>query len=356
MSRPLRAEIRRSSLQHNLQRVRAVAPHSKVMAAIKANGYGHSMVSVAHALHEADAFAVASLEEAMNLRESAVHQDIVLLEGMFSADELLLVQAYDVQLVVHCAQQVEWLESAQVKNPIVVWLKVDTGMHRLGIDPTEFDDLYKRLSDCDAVADVRFMTHFACADETNNPATAQQIKTFTDCLGEIEGQRSLANSAGILAHSDSHADWVRPGIMLYGSSSVQGETAESLGLEPVMTLKSQLIAVNALSKGDSVGYGAQWTCPEDMRVGVVACGYGDGYPRHANESTPVLVNGQRTNVIGRVSMDMITVDLRGIDAQQGDEVVLWGEGLPADEVAESVGTIAYELFCHVTARVPFIET
>ncbi len=355
MSRPIRAEIRRSSLQHNLQRVRIVAPHSKVMVAIKANAYGHGMPCVAHALLETDAFAVASIDEAIILRESAVHKDIVLLEGMFSADELLLVQAYGVELVVHCAQQVEWLESAQVKKPLIIWLKVDTGMHRIGIKPSDFNELHQRLSDCDAVAEVRFMTHFACADETNNPATAQQIKAFADCLGETEGQRSLANSAGILAHTESHADWVRPGIMLYGSSSVQGETAESLGLEPVMTLKSRLIAVNDCRKGDSVGYGADWTCPEDMRAGVVACGYGDGYPRHANESTPVLVNGQRTKLIGRVSMDMITVDLRGIDAQQGDEVVLWGDGLPADEVAQSVGTIAYELFCHVTARVPFVE-
>lgn len=355
MSRPLRAEIRLFSLQHNLQRVRTVAPQSKVMAVIKANAYGHGMARVAHALYEADAFAVASIEEAMNLRESAVHADIVLLEGMFSADELLLVQAYDVQLVVHCAEQVEWLESAQVKKPIVIWLKVDTGMHRIGIKPSDFNELHQRLSDCEAVAEVRFMTHFACADETKNPATAQQINAFADCLGEIEGQRSLANSAGILAHSDSHADWVRPGIMLYGSSSVQGETAESLGLEPVMTLKSRLIAVNDLCKGESVGYGAEWTCPEAMPVGVVACGYGDGYPRHAKEGTPVLVNGQRVPLIGRVSMDMITVDLRGIEAQQGDEVVLWGDDLPADEVAQSVGTIAYELFCHVTARVPFVE-
>ena len=355
MSRPLRAEIRRSSLQHNLQRVRATAPNSKIMAAIKANGYGHGMARVAHALHDADAFAVASIEEAMQLRESGVHADIVLLEGMFSDDELLLVQAYDVQLVVHSAEQVVWLESAQVKKPMVIWLKVDTGMHRLGIDPEYVSGLHTRLLSCDAVAEVRFMTHFACADETNNPATAQQIKIFEDCLGETEGLRSLANSAGILAHSDSHADWVRPGIMLYGSSSVQGETAESLELEPAMSLKSQLISVKECRKGDRVGYGGDWTCPEDMRVGVVACGYGDGYPRDANETTPVLVNGQRTTLIGRVSMDMITVDLRGTDAQQGDEVILWGEGLSADEVAASVGTIAYELFCHVTARVPFVE-
>jgi alanine racemase len=355
MSRPLRAEIRLSSLQHNLQRARAAAPHSQVMAAIKANAYGHGMARVAHALHDVDAFAVASIDEAIILRESGVHKSIVLLEGMFSADELLLVQAYDVQLVVHDVEQVEWLESAQIPRPLTIWMKVDTGMHRLGIEPAAFADLYLRLSDCEAVGEIRFMTHFACADETGNPATTQQIKDFADCLGKTEGQRSLANSAGILAHTESHADWIRPGIMLYGSSPLQGETAASLGLEPVMTLTSRLIAVNNLRKGDSVGYGAEWTCPEDMPVGVVACGYGDGYPRHAKEGTPVLVNGQRVPLIGRVSMDMLTVDLRGIKAQLGDEVVLWGDGLPADEVADSVGTIAYELFCHVTARVPFVE-
>lgn len=355
MSRPLRAEIRLSSLQHNLQRARAAAPHSKVMAVIKANAYGHGMARVAHALHDVDAFAVASIDEAIVLRDSAVHADIVLLEGMFSADELLFVQAYGVQLVVCSAGQVEWLEAAQVKKPIVVWLKVDTGMHRLGIEPAEFAALHQRLSDCEAVAEVRFMTHFACADEPDNPATAQQIADFSQCLGAAEGQRSLANSAAILAHPESHADWVRPGIMLYGSCPVQGETAASQGLEPVMTLKSHLIAIKQLNKGDRVGYGGDWTCPVDMRVGVVACGYGDGYPRHAKQGTPVLVNGQRTTLIGRVSMDMITVDLRGIDAGQGSEVVLWGDGLPADEVAHSVGTIAYELFCQVTARVPFVE-
>lgn len=355
MSRPLRAEIRLSALKHNLQRVRAAAPQAKVMAVIKANGYGHGMARVAHALHEADAFAVASIEEAMVLRESGVHADILLLEGMFSADEILLVQAYAVQLVVRSAEQVAWLELAQVRKPMIVWLKVDTGMHRLGIMPEHVQAVYERLTDCAAVAEVRFMTHFACADEKNNPTTAKQVKAFNDCVADREGQRSLANSAGILAHPHSHADWVRPGIMLYGSSSVQGESAAALGLEPVMTLKSKLIAVNHIKKGEGVGYGAQWTCPEDMPVGVVACGYGDGYPRHAKEGTPLLVNGQRVALIGRVSMDMITVDLRGIEAKPGDEVVLWGEGLPADEIADAVGTIAYELFCHVTARVPFIE-
>jgi alanine racemase len=325
------------------------------MAVIKANAYGHGMVRVAHALHDVDAFAVASIDEAIVLRESGVHAGIVLLEGMFSADELLLVQAYNVELVVHSVEQIEWLEAAQVRKPIAIWLKIDTGMHRLGIEPAVFATLYQRLSDCEAVGDIRFMTHFACADERNNPATMQQIEDFAACLEKTEGQRSLANSAGILAHTESHADWIRPGIMLYGSSPLPDESAGALGLEPVMTLKSRLIAVNHLSKGDAVGYGAQWSCPENMRVGVVACGYGDGYPRHAKEGTPVLVNGQRVPLIGRVSMDMITVDLRGTNAQAGDEVVLWGEGLPADEVAQSVGTIAYELFCHVTARVPFVE-
>lgn len=355
MSRPLRAEIRLSSLRHNLQRVRAAAPHSQIMTAIKANAYGHGMARVAHALHDADAFAVASIEEAIHLCESGVSRPVVLLEGMFSAEELVLVQAYGLQLVVHSVEQVEWLESASVPRPLVVWLKVDTGMHRLGIAPQQARAMYERLSDCAAVGEIRFMTHFACADDPGNPLTARQQQQFADCLDGVAGQRSLANSAGILAHADSHADWVRPGIMLYGASPLQGETAAGLGLQPVMTLKSRLIAVKPLSQGDSVGYGAQWVCPEAMPVGVVACGYGDGYPRHAKEGTPVLVNGQRVPLIGRVSMDMITVDLRGMHASAGDEVVLWGDGLPADEVAASAGTIAYELFCHITARVPFVE-
>ena len=212
MSRPLRAEIRLSSLQHNLQRARAAAPHSQVMAAIKANAYGHGMTRVAHALHDVDAFAVASIEEAIILREAGVHADIILLEGMFSADEILLVQAYNVQLVIHSLQQVEWLEAARLPRPLVAWLKIDTGMHRLGINPADFAGFYQRLSECDAVAEIRFMSHFACADERHNPATAQQREAFDACLGETAGQRSLANSAAILAYPASHADWIRPGI------------------------------------------------------------------------------------------------------------------------------------------------
>lgn len=360
MSRPLRAEIRLAALRNNLQCVRKAAPDSKVMAVIKANGYGHGMLRVAAALGDADAFAVASIDEALELHSAGIQKPVVLLEGLFEQAELALAQKINLQPVVHCQEQLHMLDAADASQPLDVWLKLDTGMNRLGFTATQFADAHTRLSNNPAVASVRHMTHFACADDRASPATATQIELFTSTTRDLKAECSLANSAGILGFPECHADWVRPGIMLYGASpftdaSAADTTAEALGLEPVMTLKSKLIAINALEAGQSVGYGAEWQCPQAMRVGVVAVGYGDGYPRHAADTTPVLVNGQRTSVIGRVSMDMITVDLCNIDAHVGDEVVLWGEGLPADEVAAAAETIAYELFCNIAARVPLVE-
>ena len=354
MSRPLRAEIRLGALRHNLQLAREKAPAARVIAIIKANGYGHGMQVVAHALNQADAFAVASIEEAINLRESGIHQPIILLEGFFDKDDLLLLQAYALQPVIHNNEQLDMLDEMPLTYAIDAWLKIDTGMHRLGFSPADFSHAYARLQDCGAVQSIRAMTHFACADDSENPATAYQVALFNKTLEGIDISRSLANSAGILAFPDSHADWIRPGIMLYGGSPFVDMDSASLDLQPVMNLRSELIAVREVARGESVGYGGDWICPERMTVGVVACGYGDGYPRHAPAGTPVLVNGQRVPLIGRVSMDMITVDLRGHDAKVGDPVLLWGEGLPADEVAQHAETIAYELFCNVAPRVPRI--
>jgi len=357
MSRPLRAEISHSALQHNLQLARNAAPSSKVIAVIKANGYGHGMQIVAHALNNADAFAVASIEEAINLRESGVHQPIILLEGFFDADDLLLLQAYSLQPVIHSMHQIEMLEEASLKYAFDVWMKIDTGMHRLGFSPMETQQAYGRLRECDAVNTIHAMTHFACADDQENLATAYQIALFKKTIEEadINASTSLANSAGILGFPDSHADWIRPGIMIYGASPFVDADIESLSLQPAMNLVSELISVREVMRGESVGYGGDWICPEKMRVGVVACGYGDGYPRHAPPGTPVLVNGQRVPLIGRVSMDMITVDLRDCEANVGDRVLLWGTELPADEVALHAETIAYELFCNIAPRVPRIE-
>jgi len=362
MSRPLRAEINLSALRHNLQQARQSAPNSKILAVIKANGYGHGMQTVAHALASADAFAVASIDEAITLAESGVPQPIVLLEGVFNDEDLLLLQAYPFQPVVHRISQVEQLEQLeqleQVKNsqPLTVWLKIDTGMHRLGFAPAEATEVLSRLQSCKCVEKIILMTHFACADDSANVMTAKQIKLFEQVFDEIDLPRSLANSAAILSLADTHEDWIRPGIMLYGASPLLDKSANELALQTVMTLRSEIIAVKTIDKDESVGYGAKWKSEQETRVGVVAVGYGDGYPRHAPSGTPVLVNGLRTQLIGCVSMDMITVDLTDCGGDVGDEVVLWGEGLAADEVASAAGTIAYELFCHITARVPFIDT
>lgn len=353
MSRPTCARINLQALQHNLGIARQYAGQSKVMAVIKANGYGHDMASVAHALIEADGFAVATVDEAIELREIGISQPIVLLEGPFSTDELGLIRGYQLQVCIHNDEQIEMLEQALPGNEITVWLKLDTGMNRLGFAPEQAVEKYQRLFDCEHVEQVHLLTHFACADTPGHVLNSQQLGQFNSVTSGLHGQRSLANSAALLRQPASHADWVRPGIMLYGASPLAGIEAVALGLQPVMTLRSELIAIKHCQAGDTVGYGADWQCPEDMQVGVVAIGYGDGYPRHAPPGTPVLVNGTRTRLVGRVSMDMITVDLRPVkNAKVGSEVVLWGEDLPADEVAMHAGTIAYDLFCGITNRVP----
>lgn len=359
MTRAALAVINLSALQHNLQRARAAAPHSQQFAVIKANGYGHGMVSVAQALTDADGFGVASIEEALELRKAGIKQPILLLEGFFHHDELEQIQQNNIQIVVHHQDQLVELEKLSSQNSsfdhsIVSWLKVDTGMHRLGFDPDEIEDKYQRLMKCDCVAKpIRFMTHLANADDMGDKTTQQQIELFKSLLVDEEVERSIANSAGILGWMGSYSDIARPGILLYGVSPFLNETAEDRGLLPVMTLRSEIIAVKNCKKGDAVGYGGTWVCPEDMSIGVIGIGYGDGYPRHAQSGTPVLVKGQRAPLVGRVSMDMICVDLRGHEnVLSGDEVVLWGEGLPAEEIASCASTIAYDLFCGVTSRVP----
>jgi len=354
MTRPAVARINLSALQHNFTRVQQSAPDSRVMAIIKANAYGHGLVPVAQSLSSADAFGVACLDEAISLREAGFSQRIVLLEGLFGEDDLALIHGYQLDVVIHHISQVEILEQGHQAAPVDVWLKIDTGMHRLGFAPDQVAAVIERLERLPQPGCLRYMSHFACADERGNPATQTQINRFGESCAEVTGERSLANSAAVLAWPASHGDWVRPGIMLYGASPLSGETAQDLDLQAVMTLATRLIAVNPHNKGDAIGYGGDWTCPQDMQVGVAAMGYGDGYPRHAPSGMPLLVNGKRAALIGRVSMDMICVDLSTQpDAKVGDEVVLWGEGLPVDEVAQQAGTIAYELLCGVASRVQF---
>ncbi len=353
MTRPARARLDAQALHHNLQQVRRHAPKARVMAVVKANGYGHGLAWVANILKEADGFAVASTEEGMQLRQAGIVKPVLLLEGFFSADELPALQLRQLAPVLHDEQQLHLLESHSESLPHAVWVKLDTGMHRLGFAPESLPDLLARLRQLKGIHDIRVMTHFANADDVSSKNTRAQIELFRAQANGLGLETSLANSAGIVAWPESHADWVRPGIMLYGGSPLIGKTAEELNLKPVMTLESALIAVHRRRRGEAIGYGGDFVCPEDMPVGVVAIGYGDGYPRHAPAGTPVLVNGQRVPLIGRVSMDMITVDLRSQPAARvGDPVVLWGEGLPVDDVAAKAGTISYELLCHVAERIP----
>jgi len=326
------------------------------MAVVKANGYGHGLVWAAKTLRDASAFGVASVEDGAQLRDAGIKQPICLLEGFFHPEELPALVRYQLSSVVHHDSQLWDLEHAGKIEPIDVWVKVDTGMHRLGFPPEALPGVFKRLKVCMAAGRVRVLSHFPTADNRFDTTTPYQIQQLQEMTQNLNVERSIANSAGIVNWPSSHFEWVRPGIMLYGATPVIGTSAAELDLKPVMTLVSELIAINPRRKGETIGYGGDWVCPENMPVGVVAIGYGDGYPRHAPPGTPVLVNGARVPIVGRVSMDMVTVDLRALpDAKVGDPVVLWGKGLPVEEIASLSGTIGYELLCCVTARVPRIE-
>ncbi len=346
-----------NALKHNLQRVKQSAPQSRIMAVIKANGYGHGIVRMAQAMSEADAFVVARVDEALQLREAGIDKMLVVLEGFFEPADIELMANQSIQAVIHHPSQIDTLEHCSLPQPLNVWLKVDSGMHRMGVSAGLAPSAWWRLQDCDAVDEVRLMTHLASADEPDSEQTTKQLACFQAATAGLVAERSIANSAAILAWPESHADWVRPGIMLYGVSPFEAQEAQAYDLQPVMTFSSHLIAVNRFREGETVGYGATWVCPENMLVGVVSCGYGDGYPRHVAEGVEVLLNGQRVPLIGRVSMDTLCVDLRSQpQAQIGDKVVLWGSGLPVEEIARKASTIPYELLCRVAARVAFRES
>jgi alanine racemase len=353
VTRAARATVDAAALQHNLGTVRRLAPHSRVMAVIKANAYGHGLVGTAGALREADAFAVARVEEAVALRDAGLQNPIVLLEGVLAATQLPLAASLGLQLVVHSPEQLAMLEAAQLSGPIDTWLKLDTGMNRLGFPPAEARAALRRLAACPAVAPgPRLMTHLACADERDAAVTDAQLERFAEALGDLPGERSVANSAGLLWRRDSHADWVRPGIMLYGVSPFADQVGTDLGLRPAMQLMSTVIALRTVRRGERVGYGGLWTAREDSRLAIAAIGYGDGYPRHLGSGTPVLVCGRRAPLAGRISMDMIAVDVTLVpEVRVGDEVTLWGPGLPVEELARLAQTIPYELLCGVTQRV-----
>ena len=357
MTRPARVIINLSALQHNLQRIRELAPASKIMAVIKADAYGHGLTRIARNLSNVDAFGVACLEEARELRASGINHQILLLEGPYDVSELAEIAQSNLDIVIHDINQVEMLESFQSGYAFPVWLKIDTGMHRLGFLPEQVNSVWQRLNQCNQVdKNIRFMTHLALANDRSSLMTAKQIESFEEICKDLNGEKTIANSAGILAFPHSHSDWVRPGLMLYGVSPFSDNEGIDEQLQAVMTLESKLISVKHLKKGESVGYSASWCCPEDMLVGVVAAGYGDGYPRHAPSGTPVLVNGKRVTLIGHASMDMLTIDLRDQPAAKtGDRVILWGDGLPVEEIARCAETIPYELLSAVHKRLEFIE-
>ena len=355
------AEIDLNALRHNLARVRELAPNSKVMAVLKANAYGHGLVRIAKALPSADAFAVARIDEALALRQGGVVKPIVLLEGFFDKADLPIILANNFQTIVHDENQLAMLEAADLDGEIKVWLKVDTGMHRLGCYPAQFDEFYERLSKAKAVAsDINLMTHFACADDLCDPKTTQQFSLFSKLAGNKPQLHCLANSAAIVGWQQTHGDWVRPGLMMYGVSPMLNQQGHEHQLKPVMSLTTKVIAIRSVKANETVGYGSAWRAAQDTFIGVVAMGYGDGYPRHAPNGTPVSINGVHYPLVGRVSMDMITVDL-GPDCADGkvkigDKVVMWGPELPVEVIAKHATTIPYELLCNITPRVDYQYT
>ena len=357
MTRPTQLIIDLHALNHNFRQIRHFAPKSKVMAMVKADAYGHGAERIAQALDVADALGVASLEEALSLRRAGVRCPIVLMEGLFTKAELIEALAHQFILVLHHEDQLAMLEESTQTHTCSVWVKINTGMCRLGFSPEDFSRILPRLNACEAIQKpMGWMTHFAEADNLAADATLEQIALFHSLIHDLPGPQSLANSAGILGWPKSHATWVRPGIMLYGISPFKDKKADDYQLLPVMTLQAKLIAIHKIKKGARIGYGGTWVAPEDMLVGVVSAGYGDGYPQFTKTGTPILVNNKICPLVGRVSMDMLTIDLRSQpQARIGDPVILWGKGLPIEIIALASNTSAYELVTRMTHRPP-VET
>ena len=359
MARPSHMVVDLAALIHNYQWACQLAPQSNTMAVVKANAYGHGAVACAKALEPyAPAFGVACIEEALELRGAGITKPILLLEGTFSADEVSIAARNEFWLMVEDPVQVDAIIGATVTTPLKVWLKIDSGMHRLGLNPTRVAGFYEQLMASKNVSpDMVFATHFASADETANPFTQVQVKRFSATAKHFEQPVSLANSAAIMAWPEAHGDWNRAGFMLYGNSPLDAEHTSNSGLKPVMQVRSAIISLRHIDTGATVGYAQQWCAPRPSVIATVAIGYGDGYPRSAATGTPVVVKGQRASIVGRVSMDMITIDvtdLTGIEV--GDQVCLWGKGLSINEVAHHAGTIGYELMTRVTQRLPIQYT
>jgi alanine racemase len=352
--RPLTATIDTAALARNLGVVRTHAPRSRVLAVVKANAYGHGLERAARAFAAADGLALIEIDAAVRLRESGYAGRLVLLEGLFEPAEVPAAARCRLSIAVHCEEQLRLLDAAPAGARFDVLLKLNTGMNRLGFPLAQADAALARLRAHRAVGEISLMSHFATADEARG--VGFQVDAFNAFAGAQPLPRTLANSAAILRHPQTHADWVRPGIMLYGCSPFADAPAAQFGLQPAMTLSSRVIAVQSLAAGDSVGYGSAFIAPAPMRIGVIACGYADGYPRHAPTGTPLQVAGLRTRTIGRVAMDLLCCDLTPLpEAGVGAPVELWGEGVPADQVAAAAGTVSYELLCALAPRVRIVE-
>ncbi len=347
------ATVNLDAVRHNIQVIRQQSQGARVMSVIKANAYGHGLKRIIPALTEVDGVAVARVDEGVVCRLAGFTRPVTVLEGFICMDELLKVQKHDLNVVIHDQQQLELLKQGSFEKPLSVWLKVDTGMNRLGFSPEEFAEVYDFLSHYPGIRQpVALMTHLSSADLLDRPETRQQITLFKKLTDGLPGDKSIANSAGIIAWSEAQADWIRPGIMIYGVSPFAHKTGIELGLRPAMTLHSYLIAVKKIQPGQRVGYAGTWECLEPTQLGIVAIGYGDGYSRYAVNGTPVLVNGAQSTLVGRVSMDMIAVNLgEHSNAHSGDPVTLWGDGLPVEQIARYANTIPYTLLCGVTQRV-----
>jgi alanine racemase len=357
MPRPIQATIHADALAHNLARARRAAPDARVWAVVKANAYGHGIERAYAGLRGADGFALLDLAEAERVRALGWRGPILLLEGCFEPRDLELCSRLGLWHAVHCAEQIDWLAAHKTEQPHRVFLKMNSGMNRLGFRPEAYRAAWTRLSALPQVDEITLMTHFSDADGARG--IAHQVALFDAATRDLPGERSLANSAATLRHAGAASDWVRAGIMSYGSApDFPAHDAAHWDLRPTMSLRARVLAVQQLQHGDTVGYGSSFTAERSMRIGIVACGYADGYPRHAGSGTPVLVDGRRSATVGRVSMDMLAVDLTGhADAGTGTEVTLWGRSvsgavLPIDEVARAAGTIAYELMCALAPRVP----
>ena len=362
MPRPIQATIHPEALRHNLERARQAAPDARLWAVVKANAYGHGIENAFDGLRAADGFALLELSEAERIRKLGWRGPILLLEGVFEARDLELCSRLGVWHSVHCDEQIDWLAAHKTQAPHRVFLKMNSGMNRLGFTPERFRSAYARLNALTQVEEISFITHFSDADGPRG--IEHQLSTFLATTQDLPGERSVCNSAATLMFASKarvRNDWVRPGIVLYGSApDYPAHTAADWGLQPAMTLSTKVLGVQTLKAGDTVGYGSTFTAEGPMRTGIIACGYADGYPRHCGTGTPVLVNGVRTRVLGRVSMDMLNIDLTPApDAGVGSEVTLWGRAsngavLPIDEVAAAAGTVGYELMCAVAPRVPVV--